>query len=165
MSTQSVSPSTGTEKLPIQRSVFDLGTFEKVTIKKFFTPDTVSGDNFVADALSLVGGDANALRQVINDGLSYASRRKANREDSGWFIVNDETGDIGEPYQGTAGDNADVMALRRTIAMTAYGYAPTLPKADREAALEKAMNLIRNTPELTKQLVAQAKKKTEAESA
>lgn len=152
-----------TKKLVVRNQVFDLDTFDDVTLVKEveFTPIAS-----LKDALAMVGGDESKLMDLLNVGMEDKAREVARMDSNGWRTFKksadgDDTAEINGEFSGTPVDDTDVKALVLTIAKTTGTYGTT-PES-RKAAKEAARSIIKNTPVLreglrTKALAANAPK-------
>jgi hypothetical protein len=129
------------QKVPVQKSFFDLDTFADVVLVKegSFTPveDTAS-------ALARVGNDAAKFLELVNEGLRAEYQRTLREDPNGWQLK-DEEGKLSD-FSGTPADSVAVGALVLNLAKTVYGYSKDLDAKGKAAAKDSAMELIKSTP-------------------
>jgi hypothetical protein len=141
--------------LPVQRSFFDLDSFETVTVQKEFNPP--DRPESVEVALSHLGNDANKLLEIIHVGMIAEARRIAAEGDEGWLLLDDEGNPAG-PFTGIRADNKAVNSLRLTLAKTTYGLNKDSTPEQKKAAKQAAMDLIASTPAIKEGLRKSAAK-------
>ncbi len=122
-------------KKTVKRWIFDLKTFAAMQVAKEVTIAPVTSWE---DFLASVGNDTAKGLELLNRARAYAVKADAKKDADGWFTVNEETGIIGEKYEGTAADEKKVNALTLTMAKTMFGYAPKATKEAKQTAREKA---------------------------
>ncbi len=124
----------------VRRSVFDLDSFEDVTLIKSYTAPTVAS---VQEALAHLGNDSGKLIEIINAGLDKHAEKAASIEPTGWLQENEE----GEPtaFSGTQADNKKVNSLVLTLAKTVFGFEKGMTREQKQAAKQSAGEMIRNT--------------------
>lgn len=132
----------GDVKLRVQRSIFDLDTFETVTLVKEFEHQEASS---VQDALQRVGGSNEKLLSIINEGLRAEARRQEGSRAEGWRIF-DDNGEPNGPFAGTPADDKVVNALVLQLAKAIFGYSKDGSAEEKRAAKEQAINMIKSTP-------------------
>ena len=96
----------------VQRTVFDLATFDDVPLVKSVTipqkPSTLE------DALAAVGNDQAKLLNVIHEGL-VSEAMEAGRNDLAGFHVVAEDGEPGEEYAGTIATEEQGKQINATV--------------------------------------------------
>jgi hypothetical protein len=139
---------TATKK--VQRTVFDLATFDDVTLQKEVTLPTKPTS--VEEALAAVGNDASKLLDVIYTGLCDAAAETAKNDISG-FRALDEDGKPGDAdYTGTFADESKGKAINLAILnmAKAAGYDKSLPLETRNKLKADAKDLIKSNPAMLK---------------
>ena len=126
----------------VQRTIFDLDSFEEVTLVKTIEFEPVAS---VQDALVALGNDSAKLLEVINDGLLAEKRRIAGGEAGDWHTFTDE-GEVNGPFTGTPANMKAVNALTLTLAKTVYGFNGDMTKDQKRTAKESARAMIASTP-------------------
>lgn len=134
-----------TEVPTINRTVFDLDSFEDVYLSKEvpFQP-AIS----VEEALARLGGDSAKLLEAVNDGLLADAKRVAAHDNSiPWLQETElEDGTIKRvPFDGTIADSKVVNGMVLNMAKAVYGYnkaAAAKDKAGKQAAKQAAMAFI-----------------------
>ena len=147
---KTMSPETTTPTVPtkeVTRTVFDLGTFDKVTLTKVIT--LPAKPTSIQEALAAVGNDSAALLLVIYDGLCEQAAESAKQDLSG-FMVESEDGETSEPYIGTPVDEKKGKAINGAVLnlAKAMGYDKSLSKEKKRELKETAMNALRSNPAL-----------------
>ena len=144
-----MTPTTGTtaETLKVQRTVFDLSTFDDVKlIKTVQAPAKVAS---VEDALAAVGNSVEDLLAVINKGL-VDKARDAAYEDMNGFAVANEDGEPGDQYQGTFADDKKSKLINGAVLnfakMFAGGSWDSASKEQKRAHKDAAVTMIRSNP-------------------
>lgn len=132
---------TTTNKIPVQKTVFDLDLFDEVTLVKDyeFTPVTS-----VQEATERLGNDSAKILSVINDGLRAEMRRIAVADQTGW-LREDEDGNR-TPFAGTLANLKLVNQCVLSMAKTVFGFSKDLSPDAKRAAKQSAQDLIKNTP-------------------
>jgi len=153
-----------TESIIIQKTVFDLDTFNEVTLVKAseFTPaaDTT-------EVLARIGNDAVKMLALLNEGLKEETRRNLRAEVSGWHTYEkdaegEDTEKVNGEFAGTVADMGSVNALRLNLAKTVFGLKKNMSVEEKRKAKESAMELIKNTPAIKAGLQASAAKDSAA---
>ena len=143
-----MTPST-TETLKIQKSVFDLDSFEDVTLVKEVAYSPVASTE---EALARLGNDAAKLIAVINDGLR-TELRTSERENPAGFVLADEDGKpTEETFAGTIADSGKVNAVVLAMAKSVFGLNPKASREEKRKAKDAAINLVRTTPAIVEGL-------------
>jgi len=140
-----MSEETKVEVPQINRTVFDLDSFEDVYLLKEvpFTPATS-----VEEALKRLGGDSAKLLEAVNDGLLADAKRVAAHDTSIPWMQDVETEDgktVREQFSGTIADSKVVNGMVLNLAKSVYGYnkaAAAKDKAGKTKAKEQAMAFI-----------------------
>jgi hypothetical protein len=129
--------------LPKQATVFDLTTFDEVTIRKVGSFSPVES---AKEALERLGNDSTKFLEILNVGLkSQALRDLANDTQVPWMIEDEDTGEL-KPFAGIPADGSKVNPLVLTIAKTVFKYNKDMDADAKRAAKDKARELIRNNP-------------------
>lgn len=141
--------STAVKQSPITRTVFDLDTFESVTLTKN-VPDFVPAEN-TTEVLTRIGNDHNKMLELLNAGLKAAERDsvESNKEIPFLAAKLDDDGEETEeliPYTGTPANPEKVNALKLTLAKTVFGYNKSMSKDEKKVAKESAIAMIKDTP-------------------
>jgi hypothetical protein len=118
--------------VPVQKSFFDLDSFEDVTLVKEGSFEPVAD---TASALARVGNDASKFLALVNEGLKAEYQRQFRADPSGWMLK-DEDGNL-TPFTGTPADSVAV-----------YRYSKEMSASDKAKAKESAMTLIKNTADI-----------------
>lgn len=136
-----MSPSTK-EVVKIQKGLFDLDSFQEVTLYKEgeFTP--VSSTQ---EALARVGNDSSKFLALVNEGLRAEYQRDLRSTADGWFTEDEDT-NARTPFTGTIANIKAVNSLVLTLAKTVFGYSKDLSSEAKKAAKESAMNMVASTP-------------------
>jgi hypothetical protein len=129
--------------VPVQKSFFDLDSFEDVTLVKEGSFEPVAD---TASALARVGNDASKFLALVNEGLKAEYQRQFRADPSGWMLK-DEDGNL-TPFTGTPADSVAVGALVLNLAKTVYRYSKEMSASDKAKAKESAMTLIKNTADI-----------------
>lgn len=134
---------------PITKTVFDLTSFDEVTLVKV-VPDFVPAENS-AEVLARVGNDAVKLLALMNAGLKSAERDAVENDSSPWHTFkSDESGEptkeVNGPFSGVPADSDKVNALKLTLAKTVFGYSKQMTKEEKAAAKTSAIEMIKTTP-------------------
>jgi hypothetical protein len=148
MATSNVTPtSTVTKEPPVIRTVFDLDSFDEVTLQKAVPFSPVSS---IEEANKVLGHDAAKFLAIVNTGLRTELRNAAVSDTSIPWMVADEKGNL-TPFSGTAADNKVVSALRLNLAKNVFGYKSDEQGGNaesRSAAKEKALEFIRGNQQI-----------------
>jgi|SRR5690349_17853186 len=139
-----------TETVQIQKTVFNLDTFDYTTVGKQFTFEPVGSWE---ECLARMGNDANKALQAINDGLR-AEAQRTNREDpTGWHAFKEDsegepTGELNGPFSGAIADDVLVNNLVLTLAKTVFGYSKSMTPDQKKAAKDAAREMIKNSEQM-----------------
>lgn len=138
------------ETVQIQKTVFNLDTFDYVTVGKQFDFTPVASWE---ECLARMGNDANKALQAINDGLR-AEAQRVNREDpSGWHSFKEDesgepTGELNGAFNGAIADDVLVNNLVLTLAKTVFGYNKGMTPEQKKAAKDSAREMIKNSEQM-----------------
>jgi hypothetical protein len=128
--------------LQVQKTVFDLETFEEVTLVKEFEFSPVTS---IEDALSRLGNDGEKLLKVLNDGLIDETRNRVREDNDGWHTFDEEKeGEINGAFTGKIADQKSVNNLVLTLAKTVFGFTKDMSKDQKRAAKSSAMEMIKS---------------------
>jgi hypothetical protein len=138
-----------------QMTVFDLDTFDEITLQKVvpYTPVTST-----AEALQRLGNDSGKFLSIINEGLKAEVRRGLDADPSNWIVLDDEGKPTDQVFTGTKADRKTVNGLVLTLAKTIFGFSKELTREQKATAKENAVSMIRNTDSIRNGLKAQAAK-------
>lgn len=125
----------------VTRTVFDLDSFEDVTLVKEYVPPTAAS---VHEALAHLGNNEARLLSIINIGLKEQAASEARKSTDGWLQETEE-GEI-VPFSGVQADSKKVNALVLTLAKTVFGFGKDMTKEQKRGAKESAAEMIRTTP-------------------
>lgn len=142
----------------VQKSLFDLDSFEEVTLVKegdFTAPTSVQ------DALHRLGGDSGKLIAVIADGMKAEEMRKLRSTGDGWSTFKkDESGEdtteINGAFTGKVADSKKVNTLVLTLAKSVFGFGKDMTKEQKKAAKDSAVDMIKNSPPIREGLAKTA---------
>ena len=144
-STQTTAPEA--TKLRRQKQYFDLESMTEVTLVKtgdFVDPKTPE------EALARLGNDSAKFLEIIVEGLRAEAGRALMADENVPFQVSDDEGNL-TPFAGTKADPAVVNPLILNLAKM-FGYPSgekgEAARAKKAAAKKKAIELIKNTPEI-----------------
>lgn len=126
---------------PVQKTVFDLDSFDEVTLVKDYTFEPVTS---VQDAAARLGNDSAKLLAVINDGLRAETSRTARNSNDGWQREDEEGNRT--PFAGTLANLKLVNQCVLSMAKTVFGFSKDLSPDAKRAAKQSAQDLIKNTP-------------------
>lgn len=141
----------------VQKSVFDLDSFDEMTLVKEFEFSPVAS---VEEAVSRLGGDSAKLLEVLNDGLREEVRSQIRNTDDGWHTFSEDNPDeINGEFTGTIADPKAVNSLVLTLAKTVFGFSKELTKEQKRAAKESAKSMIRDSEPIKSGLRKSAAKK------
>ena len=134
-----------------EKTLFDLSTFEEVTLYKEVAASPVSS---VQDALARLGGDSNKLLAVINDGLLAEATREARLSPEGWFAKDDEDKLIA--FEGVPANAKKVNGLVLNLAKSVFGFGKDMTKDQKRDAKTAAKDMIKNTTAIREGLAKNA---------
>lgn len=130
----------------VQKSLTDLSTLEDILLVK---PGKFMPVADAAEALARLGGDSNALAEVLNDGLEARAKQELRSTPGGWHTFKldadgEPTTEVNGPFEGQVGDSTKINGLVSQIAKSVYGYEKGLSKEAKAAAKEAACNFIKS---------------------
>lgn len=142
----------------VEKPVFDLGSFEDVTLVKafeFMPPADVN------EALTRLGGDTAALMAVITSGMLDSYKSTLRKTSDGWHTYEEDadgepTEKINGEFQGQVADSKKVNTLKLSLAKSVFGFEKGMTKEQKRAAKESAVDMIRNTPAIREGLAKTA---------
>lgn len=135
--------------LPAQQTVTSLDTFEEVTIGKVGQFTSVEN---IQEALARVGGSHGELLNLVNQALMSKARQELKLDPTGWYVIPEGESvqsldfNTAEQFSGSIGDKQKVNAAVLTFAKTVFGYNKDLSQADKAAAKDNAIFMIKDTP-------------------
>lgn len=137
---------TAIKQSPITKTVFDLDTFEEVTLTKA-VPDFIPAEN-THEVLARVGNDSAKMLELLNAGLKAAERDAvADNVTIPFMVLDDSTEPATEKeFTGTPANMEKVNALKLTLAKTVFGYNKSMSPEEKAAAKEAAIKMIKDTP-------------------
>lgn len=130
----------------VQLTIFDLDSFEPVTVAKEKEFEPV---NSFEQAKERLANDSDKLLRVINDGLRAEEMRQMRESADGWRTLDDE-GNLNGAFSGTPANmkmvNATVLNLAKTVFEYGKEDSPEWRKKAKEAARDfvKGNETIRN---------------------
>jgi hypothetical protein len=128
---------------PSQKTIFDLDSFQEVTIVKEI-PDFLPVSSLEEAAARLANNSAKLL-EVINRGLMDEHRNSTvDNAEIPWRTFDDE-GELNGNFSGTIAEPKAVNSLVLTLAKTVFGYSKEMAKEAKRAAKESAMRMIATT--------------------
>ena len=147
--TKKMTPTTttdkATDKMKVQRTVFDLATFDDVKlIKEVQAPKKPES---IQEASEMLGNDTGKLLAVIYDGLMADAREKAYNEISG-FCIMEESGEAGVEYSGKFADEEKGKLINSAVLSIAkmQGYNKDLTAEKKRTLKDNAMKFLRDNP-------------------
>ena len=151
------------EPIKVQKSLFDLQTFDDVLLGKI-EPFTDVVD--VKEALHRLNGDTGALNKVINDGLRAHRAQELRNDPTGWhaFKLDDEgevTNELNGPFDGQVADSKKVGNLVLSLAKSVFGFTQNMSKEEKRQTKESAMDMVKSTPAIRNGLAKTAALTTE----
>lgn len=131
---------------PITKTVFDLVSFDEVTLVKV-VPDFVPAEN-TSEVLARIGNDANVMLSLLNAGLKERERDNVATNNDPWhtYAVDSEgetTSEVNGVFTGVPADMGAVNALQLTLAKTVFGYNKSMSKDEKRAAKASALDMIK----------------------
>jgi len=131
----------------VEKPVFDLSSFEDVTLVKpfeFLPPTDVN------EALTRLGGDTAALMAVITSGMLDSYKSELRKTADGWHTYEEDadgepTDKINGVFQGQVADSKKVNNLKLSLAKSVFGFEKGMSKEAKRAAKEQAAEMIKNT--------------------
>ena len=149
MATTQTNPTPKVETLKIQRTVFDLSSFDDVKlVKEVPAPVKVAS---VEEALAAVGNDTAKLLAVINDGLVSDLREREYNSIAGFLVVDSESGDATETeYSGTFADEKKGKAINLMLLSMAKAFSGGMwdssTREQKKAWKDAALTAVKATP-------------------
>ena len=142
--TAPVSSETKSNEPPITKTLFDLDSFEEVTLVKPapFTPVTS-----MSEGLARINNDASKALDIFNKGLRLLERERIASDSEIPWMLEDEEGNLSE-FSGTPADNGVVNALRLNLAKSIFGYNNAKTPEERKAAKQKALDFIKSNEQI-----------------
>jgi hypothetical protein len=142
----------------VTKTLFDLGSFEEITLVKpveFMPPADVN------EALSRLGGDTSKLMSVIADGMLTEYKNTLRRTADGWHTFKEDsdgepTSEINGEFTGQVADMKKVNNLKLSLAKSVFGFEKSMSKEAKRAAKESAAEMIKNTPAIREGLAKTA---------
>lgn len=142
----------------IQKTVFDLDSFEEVKLVK--VPPKMAEVASIDEFLARVGNDSAKALKIINDGLEDAYRKEfAEDPNQPWHTFGDEDEVNGE-FSGTIAEPKAVNSLVLTLAKTVFGFSKDMTKEQKKAAKASAVEMIKGNEAIKDGLRKSAAKKT-----
>lgn len=140
------------DKLKVQSTIFDLDSFEEVTLIKegVFTPITS-----LQEAQERLGNSTSKLLEVLNRGMRAEAANSLKTDSAIPFLVLNEDGTTSE-FTGTPADAKQVNTVTLTLAKTVFGYKSEGSIESRRAAKEQARQMIKNVDAIREGLKANA---------
>ena len=145
-----------TQKQTVTKTVFDLSIFDDVKLKKDVQlPAPVTS---VEEALAAVNNDAQALIQVINDGLAERAIAVAKKNMDG-FVVSEEISMYkeGDPYDGKFAEGDKSKQINGAVLNLAKAMNPswdTLSADQKRKAKDAVIEMLRANPAMLAGLAA-----------
>lgn len=139
-----MTPTTATKK--IQRTVFDLASFDDVKLVKSIP--VPAKPTTLEEALAAVGNDSAKLLDVIHNGLVEAAVESARADISGFVI--DDPDNEGEPvpYTGAYANEEKVDKINKAVLALAKlnGFEKSLDPEKKRELKEAAREFLRSNP-------------------
>jgi hypothetical protein len=135
-----------------QREIFDLNTMDEVLLIKKGTFAQVES---LEEAKMRVGGDTEKFLSIINEGLKAEAGRAMVNDPAVPWLVEDEEGNT-TPFDGKPADKKIVGGLILNLAKSVFGYAKGLAPAEKKAAKESAMEMIKTNEVMKAGLIKNA---------
>lgn len=130
----------------VTKTLTDLSTLDEVLLVK---PGKFMPVADAAEALQRLGGDQNALAEVLNDGLEARAKQELRSTAGGWHTFKlDADGEpiiteVNGPFEGQVGDTTKINGLVSQIAKSVYGYEKGLSPEAKKAAKQSARDFIK----------------------
>jgi len=149
--------------IKISRRIFDLNTFEEMTLVKS-CPDPAPATS-VEDVMARIGGDTSKLMSILNKGLVELTREELKNNDSVPEMVENEDGTLAAVENVQPADMGAVNNVVLTLAKTVFGFKnPRDAKPEEKEAVrvanrqskEKALEFIKGNDTLKAGLIASA---------
>lgn len=128
--------------VPVQKSIFDLKSFEEVTVKKSvtFTPATT-----IEQAMASVGNDQAKFLELVNTGLRAEVMGAARRDPAGWYEVDEDDKVTSTQFSGIAANQKEVNALVLLLAKTVFKYDKSMSPEQKQESKKNAKAMIRSS--------------------
>lgn len=132
-------------QLTVTSSVFDLDTMDEVSLIKIkeFNPAQSA-----KEAMDRLGGDADLFLKVINEGLATQEKTKLKNDTTLAWSTTDDDGKPNGTFSGTPANAKSVNGLILSLAKNVFGYAKDNPIAEKRAAKESALEMIRGNEQM-----------------
>jgi hypothetical protein len=130
--------------IKVESTFFDLELFDDVPVVKtaeFTAPESMEA------ALKTLGNDSSKLLAIIVDGMIAQTKRDMRNDAAGWHTYN-EDGSVNGVYTGAAADPKKVNPFVLNLAKTVFGFDKSLAKEEKRLRKEKAIEWIKNSPEI-----------------
>jgi hypothetical protein len=131
----------GPVKLIVEKPVFDLKTFDDVTLVKTVEFQPI---NTMDEVLTLLQNDESRIIKVINAGLREEKTREARKDDSGWHTYADDGVKINGPFDGTVANPKKVNIIVLGLAKSVFGFNKDMTREQKKAAKDKAKDFVKN---------------------
>lgn len=142
---------------PIQKTIFDLDSFEEVTLVK--TPEPMVEVSSIEELQTRLGNDTSKLLKVINDGLEEEYRKQYEADpEKPWHTFDDEGEPNGE-FTGVMAEQKAVNSLVLTLAKTVFGFNKDMTREQKKASKESAKEMIKANDAIKQGLRKSAAKK------
>lgn len=145
-------PTPAVSDLRRQREIFDLNTMDEVLLIKKGNFAPVES---LEEAKTRVGGDTTKFLAIINEGLKAEAGRSMVNDPSVPWLVEDEEGNT-TVFEGKPADKKIVGGLILNLAKSVFGYAKGLAPAEKKAAKESAMEMIKTNEVMKAGLIKNA---------
>jgi hypothetical protein len=127
------------EEIRVQKTLFDLDSFQEVTLVKMGSFSPVASTQ---EALARVSNDTAKFLELVNEGLRAEYQREIRGQANGWHSLDDE-GEVNGEFSGTIADPKAVGALVLTLAKTVFGYSKDISADAKAQAKASAMAMIK----------------------
>ena len=136
-----MSPTTNQTK-PVTRTVFDLASFDNITLTKVVT--LPAAPSSLEEALQAVGNDKAKLLSVIYEGLCAETVETERADMSGYMTVAEED-EPSVPYTGTIATEEQGKQINATVLNFAKmnGFDKSLPKEKKRELKDAAKAALR----------------------
>lgn len=146
-----VTPIMQVKEKEVQKTVFDLDSFDFVLLKKMVTlpPKPASLD----EALKLYNNQADVLLDLIYAGMEEKYVQQERDKMEGFRIV-DEDDELGDEYHGTYADKDKAKLINNAVLSFAkmLGYNKQMTADEKRAIKETARKTLRETPAILKSI-------------
>ena len=140
-----------------KRSFFDFESFDTVVAGKEYDAPSLPPGATMEQILSVVGNDAAKLAALVEVGLQAQANDAAYGSLEGWFALDENKAITAVPYVPSGADASDVNDMKRTLARTIFGYSVDDSKEVKDAKMQSALEMIKNTPAIRDGLRNRAK--------